>query len=385
MTYKQFTLLIISLFLFLYILSFGSLFIVDPLQVFHKPWIRESYFIKKLRFQAAGIINNSEFDSIILGASMAANFSPAEASRIWNTKFVNLSPDGSLLSERSVILDYALRKKYIKNVIITLDGFGEIGKYNSRFPLDDYSYLYNSNPIDDIKIYLNRKYMKYLLCSNVIIPRNTTCTGTSTLETLTEWASNEYHYKRFGGLDKWFEARNNGQIKAALKRIVQKTRIVESGNINRLTTEEYEKKQKNNQLVFEQHVLSFVKKFPNTNFHLLFPPYSRIKYALWKQADPDKFELYTKKVQFIVDQVEKYNNANVFGFDGLNFPDDIANYKDPFHHHPRFNSKILKWMKHGDYRLQNSNVERYLEKISELAKAYDVVSIGKKTADYLMD
>ena len=48
-----------------------------------------------MRQQAAGIINNYEFDSIILGTSMLENTSAKEADEKLGSKFMNISLSGS--------------------------------------------------------------------------------------------------------------------------------------------------------------------------------------------------------------------------------------------------------------------------------------------------
>ena len=76
-----------------------------------------------MRQQAAGIINNYEFDSIILGTSMLENTSAKEAGEKLGGKFMNISLSGSNFYERSFVLEYALRKKEIKKIIYSLDEY----------------------------------------------------------------------------------------------------------------------------------------------------------------------------------------------------------------------------------------------------------------------
>jgi len=64
-----------------------------------------------MRFQAAGVINKFDFDSAIVGTSIAANFQTSEANIKLGGTFQNISLDGSLLKERKVLLDYLLTKK----------------------------------------------------------------------------------------------------------------------------------------------------------------------------------------------------------------------------------------------------------------------------------
>jgi len=93
--------LLISLILF----AIGFLiisWIVFPYRIFHKSFFRDNDYVKDLRIQAKGIIKTEDFDSIILGTSMAENFSPEEASRIFGGKFVNISIySGSMVEQIS--------------------------------------------------------------------------------------------------------------------------------------------------------------------------------------------------------------------------------------------------------------------------------------------
>ncbi len=108
--------LFLSLVLASIILLLSALYIYDPLQIFHKPWGRETTFHKNMRHQAAGIINNYEFDSIILGTSMLENTSANEASEIFGGTFANISMSASDFYERKIILEYLFEKKNINTI-----------------------------------------------------------------------------------------------------------------------------------------------------------------------------------------------------------------------------------------------------------------------------
>jgi len=60
-----------------------------------------------------------------------------------------------------------------------------------------------------------------------------------------------------------------------------------------------------------------------------------------------------------------------------------SNYKDPRHHRPKFNSKILHWMKNGEHELSGHMLGQYLAKIKYKARHYDVSPIGNKIEQYL--
>ena len=380
---KRYTLTVLLSVFILLVCQFTAMVLVDPLRLFHKPWIQDNYFIKEMRFQAAGIIRNTEFDSIILGTSMAANFSPGEASQIWDATFVNISPGGSWLSDRSVILKFALTRKPIKNAVLSLDDFHEFGKRRPSFSVTNYDYLYNENRWDDLKVYLNLKYGNFLLCRNIIIPSETLCKNTRNLETVAEWFSFEMNTKRFGGLNRWFESTANGEVQRTLMHIVNTTRAIKNGTMKTLNKEDYVKKVQGEQLSFDQYVMHYIKKNPDTRFYLYFPPYSRLSRSLSKKANPGKYSRYIERIRYVVSAVERYPNAKAFGFDHLEFTNDIANYMDLIHYHPRFNSAMLRWMKHNDHELTSDNVEAYIKTVSELAENYDIVSFGETIESFL--
>ena len=380
---KRYTLAVLISAFVLLVCQFSAMVLVDPLRLFHKPWVRDDYFVKEMRFQAAGIIRNTEFDSIILGTSMAANFSPGEASKIWDAAFANISPGGSWLSDRSVILKFALASKPIKNAVISLDDFHEFGKRRPLFSATNYDYLYNENRWDDFKIYLNLKYGNYLLCRNKIIPSKTLCKNTRDLETVAEWSSLEMNSKRFGGLNKWFESKANGEVQRTLTEIVNKTRAIKNGTVKTVNKEDYEQKLRGEQLSFDHYVMHYIKENPDTQFYLYFPPHSRMWRSLSKKANPSGYSRYIERIRYVISAIEEYPNAKAFGFDHLEFTKDIANYMDLLHYHPRFNSAMLRWMKNNDHELTRDNVESYIKSTSELADNYDVVSVGERIETFL--
>jgi len=357
---------------------------LDPLQLFHKEPNRDGAdLITGMRFQAAGIIDSYTFDSIILGSSEDENFSPNEASDIFGGHFVNISPSGSWLSERSLILKYALRKKQLKNVIMSLGGFAPVGKYRDDFPVSNFDFLYNARRFDDVFIYSNLKYLKYAICGLDVIYNNIPeCHIFKPVETIAEWDSLKEDYRRFGGLDKWFETNSNAQT--ILKNIVLSANCIKNGcKKMRPYVHSQLVKLENGSASFDEYILKTAKKTPGTEFYLFFPPYSRLKYAMWAQENRHVFDLYLLTVRHIVNKSGAVQNLHIYGFDDMDFLDNLSNYKDPNHYRPKFNSKILHWMRNGEHELSGHMLDQYLATIKYKARHYDVISIGYKIEQYL--
>ena len=366
---KRYLLIFLATWLVTTSILVGAGIIIDPYRIFHPPWVRDDYFLPNTRIQASGVINHVEFDSIILGTSMAENFSPGEASRIFNERFVNISLSGSSQSERAIVLEYALKNRKISKVIYSLDGFGK-APIDSR-SIAPYTYLYDDSLINNIHIYsYDVSNLKYLFCGNIFWSERSSCPETRSLETLTEWASDTNHSMRFGGLDKWLSAKNNSQIKEALNEIANSIEKIETGAISPGEPLKIQSALEERSKSFNDYLLKYVIDHQKTDFYLFFPPYSRLRYAIWKQSDPNAFQIYIETLRMVVNETSKYSNVFIYGFDDQSFLDDLANYKDTSHYSPEYNSRILTWIKNGEHLLNTENLENYISAITNLTPTH---------------
>lgn len=365
----------------------GVNWLVDPYRIFHEPWVRDAYYANDtaMRVEAAGIINTEHFDSIILGTSMAENFSAQEATRIFNSNFVNISSSGAWISERSLVLNYALNKRDLAHVIYSLD-WGTLKSTSvAGRPIEPYTYLYDQNPFNDLLIYaLHPKIFRYALCRNPVVQSDLLCPQRKDdLETLVEWHSDSQHSKRFGGLKKWLEARDNRQFMGALKEISERIKEIDGSQVTAFDRKTVERANARHKEVLKENLLIHAAKFPNTTFYLFFPPYSRLNFAILKQSTPQRFEEYLGILRLVVQECAKLPNVKVFGFETEDFLDDLANYKDTSHYHQRFNSAMLHWMKNGQHELTPENLEPYIQTITDRAAAYSLREIGGQIDLYL--
>ncbi len=362
---------------------FGSLllygFLFDPWQLFHQPWFRETVFINNARFQNAGLISSHDFDAAILGNSMAENFSAAEASALLGGKFLNLSMAGSLFSERQIVLEHLLRKKNIKQLVISLDHMPTYpaGAYNQDMPPERFAFLYNRNPFDDFRLYFD---IRLLRCWN--FSKKNSCweeiPGTArvkSLEELYQWFP--YYVKAFGGIKAWCGwGKNSPEFKAFLQEIIRVADIVAQGKKDVWTEQFLAECRNNSRSSFEQHLLPIVTAHPETEFFFFFPPYSRLWYAMQEQHYVSYYKSYQLFIEDVVRAAEKLPNVRIFGFDNQDFTADIANYKDQSHYHKDINVKLLRLMAERRGLLRAENLAPYLKEIAGLAADYDLRAIA---------
>jgi len=377
----------LGLFLGILVVVVGLNYLVDPYRIFHKPWVRDNYYPNDylMRVEASGIINTEDFDSIILGNSASENFSANDASQIFGTHYVNISLSGSSMIERNFVLHYALKKRKIKQVVFQLEGLYPRIKALSDTEIGPYRYLYDQYAINDLLIYMmDINNSRYLLCSNILPTIDSICKNNKkNIETLIEWGSNPENQNRFGGIDKWFKAKNNLQIQNALKTISSSINKINTNQVSAINLAEISSEKVKYKQSVETEMLTLVQQHPSTEFYLFFPPYSRLKYAITQQSDPQAFENYKEIIRLMVSDFEQYPNVKIFGFEREDFLDDIANYKDLTHYHPHYNRAMLEWMQTGKHQLTTSNLDAYLSAITEKSAHYQLQGFADKIDVYL--
>lgn len=359
------------------VVSFGLMvsayYIYDPMQIFHKAWERDVTFSTNMRQQAAGIINNYDnYDSVVMGTSMIENTSSKEAGKNLGGKFINISLSGSSYFERAIVLRSLFRQHEIKNVLYSLD----VGKYLSqekeypKYPLSQFDYLYDENFWNDFRVYFNNKYLPCLF----LLSKSERCIGEKiTLDRPNAWFENEGHSIRFGGLDKWVSAKDNGQIIASFKDISETVQHIKNQEQKSLTDVDIIVNKA--KVYIDENILSFVKTEPKTKFILFDPPYSRIQYAIWAQYDLPKFKIYKEILKYLAKRSDEYSNLEIYSFGEEPFIDDIATYKDLTHYHYSINSWMLSSVSQKKGLLHENTIDQYIESITRKALDYDLIEL----------
>lgn len=380
MKYKKTVFLFVLTAIFVSLSFFGVLFYYDPLKIFHKPWKYKAYLQQNMRSQAAGIINNWEYDSLILGTSMLENTSAKEASFSLGGNFINISLSGSDFYERYIVLQYALHKKSLKKVIYSLDDEGLVDgrKSDPSYKIEKWNYLYDNNPFNDFKVYLSRGFLKCLFSTS----SKKKCMGRK----LNFDRPNAWYWARkdkYGGLDNWFKQKLTPRIINHFKPILTMIKHIEKGEFK--NDSNVEEDINNLKHYLDKHIVFLVRKYPGTEFLCILPPYSRAKYALDFQYNKPKFKKYIESLRYMVQMSDTYKNLKIYGWGNEDFLNDMANYKDLKHYEYKYNSWMLKAMKEKKGLLKMEMLDTYISKFQHEAAEYNLTTLGNKLENYLAE
>lgn len=358
------------------------MFALDPFALFHERVLKIGV-LNNLRIQAAGAINSADFDSIILGTSILENTSAKEASSTLGGKFINISISGSTFYERGIVLDYALRQKKLKRVIYSMDAIYTNPVYEiETYPASRFDFLY-----DDVKWNNIYAYFDFAVAGCVF--KNilgSSCMGNDyAFDRPNAWMNLPEHADRFGGLQNWLRAGSNHQIVDALAAIARDIDRVQRKDFRTYTKVEESKAIATAIAYADKDILSYAKAHPDVRFDLVFPPYSRIVFAQWYQLHSIDVPVHQALLRYLVKEAAKLPNLAIYGYEDMDFLDDIANYKDTVHFHPNYNSMILLSIRDKTHRLTQRNIESYIKTTQRKAMAYDLPGLGDKINESLKE
>lgn len=339
---------IITIVMFMFYVP-SVIYLRDPLQVWHKNFKGPETY-SHIRHSAKALIRNYDFDSVIIGNSHSENTSAKMAENLLGGKFFNLSISGSTMKEKQIILNYLFKQKRIKKVVYIVDiHYQELKKEAKAFSLDNYDFLYNENPFDDYRVYLNNKYIYCTLG----LAKISSCTKTiANMDKPYAWENNQRHMARFGGFNKWIENKKDGQIKEAFEIIMNTSLEIASQDVNAQYKIDLKK-------YVNEGLISLIESNPDIEFYLVIPPVSNIELAI--SIRNGTFNKQKVLLDYLVMQSQNYSNLKIYAFDDENSIGKVENYKDLFHFNPQINSYILASIKNGKHQVDYNNINKYIK------------------------
>lgn len=132
----------------------------DPCFYYRLPQEGGAFFNE--RYQAAGMIRNVRADTVLLGTSMAANYRASWIGETFGGTGLRITiPDG-YLSEFDQAVELLFRTQDPQRVIFGLD-LNILVRDESGLTGAMPDYLYNKNPVDDVRYLLNKDTLYYSL------------------------------------------------------------------------------------------------------------------------------------------------------------------------------------------------------------------------------
>lgn len=323
---------------------------IDPFFHYHKPLSKYEYPLNDERYQNNGIVKNFEYDSIITGNSMTENFLTTEADTLFDADFIKIPFHGGSYKEINNSLKRAFDTgKNIRYVIRCLDDT-RLARNKDSIPsiAESLTYLYNTNPFDDVNYVLNKTI-------------------------LIEHTLNVIHYTKAGNktttFDEYLNWSNDREYGA--KAVLSKYKLGTKASVMQEFTDEDVKTVKEN---IQQNVTDLASEHPETQFYIFLSPYS---ICHWDELNNNGQVYWRIEVEkTAIETLLECPNIKLYSFsNNFELTCNLDNYTDQNHYGGWINSYILQCMKNDEYLLTKDNYIEYIEELKDFYGTYDYASL----------
>jgi len=317
------------------IVFIGIVVVFDPFFHYHDAISPLKRVLEERDYQVAGTLDNFDYDAVILGNSLAENFNNAWFDETFDVKSIKAVKAAGNNSNLLYYLDRAFDSHEIKQVYYTMNMDMFMFDTQVTYKSEDYYYMVNNNPIDDIKYVMNK---------DVLLKKIPIMLAYSLVLDYDEGESyNWYSTKNFSAeavTSFYYPYDNFDEDKPLDENIVNL-----DANIELLKAE--------------------LSAHPNTQFYIVFPPVS----ILWWDNEYRIGRLNQKLFEFeyFCNALLEYDNVHLYAtFADEDIVCNLNNYMDTVHYNQNISHEIVNQMSEGDNLITKENVSSYSNHIKEV-------------------
>lgn len=329
--------------------------IVDPFMQYHSPLSEMKPYYKYTQEYAMywliGRVKNTPTEAVIVGSSLSNFISSDKLGEQSGLRVVSLSKSAGRSNIYALFIKESLKRNRLQTIYYELNFPHLHMEYEGDIPL----YLYNSNPIDDVKYVLNKDVSKmsaYILIS---------CLGDKFQPGNDK--RDKISAKTVFEVDRSQSSSIYSTLAVARSLYVRHGKVADKSSVN-----DYRSKAKKN---IEQNIIPFLKENPDIKFVFIVPCISILNsYDLVREGTVDDYLAIHKDIML---NILKYDNAEIHMFSDLEgFVNNLDNYKDRVHYAPAGGDLICNGLKTGAYKVTPENIDERLRHLESMAESFEI-------------
>ena len=354
----------IALILIIAVLFSAMVVFLDPFLHYHAPLDGFYYVLDEQRMQNDGIIRQLDYDAIITGTSMTENFKTSEMDALFGTSSIKVPFAGATYKEVNDNLEVAFATHSNIRIVVRGLDLSLLDKDANalRDDMGDYPlYLYNDNPVDDIKYLLNRDAIgRY--CGMMVLRKLRGHAGGMT-------SFDEYSYT------------GEMNVYAPDYALQWDYTFSEPAKEVPVTQEDIERTREN----IRQNVCALAKQHPETLFYYFIPPYNMAYWGTERENGTLERSLFLHRM--LIEEMIAVDNIRLFAFGTrTEITADLSKYHDLGHYSPDVNTWILQRMAWGtkeDGLITGENAEAYLTQFETLVRTYNYDELLEQVREFM--
>ena len=343
--YKRWAAALLGTAVLLLILCAGTVRVVDPFFHYHDPDPEGEVWFDQ-RAQGAGLLRTQEYETVLMGSSLAANYRSFWFDVFYETSTVKVTFPNGGFEEFSQALDYAYTQQGVKRVIFGLDP-NLLARDPAEAPNQLPGYLYDENPLNDGKYLLNKDV---LMRSGYTVLKKA-AGETQALQDAFVWDGNVF-FSRTLALAGYERPEVIGEA-------VAEDAFLENARANLAI------------------VTGWMEQNPDTEFIFYFSPYSIL---FWDKMDRQgETEAMLKLLEETTETLLSYDNAELqFFMADEAIITDLDNYADHIHVAGKVTYRMAEAMPTESYRMTGENRMEMLDGLRQLVVNYDYDEIWEE-------
>ena len=339
---KRWTAALLLTFVVLLGLCGGTVRLVDPFFHYHDPDPEGEVWFDQ-RAQGAGLLRSQEYETVLMGSSLAANYRPFWFDVFYETSTVKVTFPNGGFGEFTRALDYACTQQDVERVIFGLDP-NLLARDPEEEPDQLPEYLYDTNPWNDGQYLLNKDV---LMRSGYTLLKKMSG-ETQSIQDAFVWDGNVFFSKELA-LAGYERPEATGETLAA-------DAFLENGRANL------------------ERVTGWLEQYPDTEFIFFFSPYSILFWDKMNQLG--QTEAMLTLLQETVETLLQYDNAELqFFMADTQVITNLQNYADHIHVAGRVTYRMAQAMPTGQYRLTKETYVEVLDGLRDFVVHYDYEQI----------
>ena len=322
----------------------GTVRLVDPFFHYHDPDPEGEVWFDQ-RAQGAGLLRSQEYETLLMGSSLAANYRPFWFDVFYDTSTVKVTFPNGGFGEFTRALDYACTQQDVNRVIFGLDP-NLLARNPAEAPEELPDYLYDDDPWNDGQYLLNKDV---LLRSGYTLLKKA-AGETQTIQDAFVWDGNVFFSKKLALAG--YERPEKTDISLPADAFLENCRE----NLAAVT--------------------DWLEKYPDTEFIFFFSPYSIL---FWDKMDRlGQTEAMLALLEETTETLLRYDNAELqFFMADTDVITNLDNYADHIHVAGRVTYRMAQAMPTDQYRLTAENRAEVLDGLRDFVVHYDYDEIWK--------
>ncbi len=324
---------------------------IDPFQQYRiSGRYAPRYYASLHRYIVPGLAKNAVYDTLLSGSSIVENTRNTAIGRACGGVGQNIAMPALTAVEQRLAVGTALASRPLKRAILVLDFNAFSGSPDARNPLAGPlpAYLYDSNPWNDLP---------YLLSWGVLVKSWHIVTDDRSERFRTDadapwWWADEKRFARSAAVQRLDPRDLNAQFQQPARDL---SGMRES---------------------FERNLLPLFRTNRNTEFDLVWPPYSIVAWADFVQRRQLDVSLAFKR--YVFEATRDLANVHLIDLQGVErITHNLDLYADLYHFAPAVNEWLIDAACHDHYRVDAYNVDALGQALRAQALAFDPASLAR--------